>query len=261
MGHPIFKDAGRHDDVCVVDILRDDLLPMRQIADSDVVVSQSLHGLIYAESLGKPSLWISHRSDDIWRFKFDDWFTTTYNPQVAPADMSGDLDELIGAAQLRYSSIRKPELLSAFPSEVAEPPSPERMDFEACRAMETPLVFMDEDWLDGAAFGNQHQPAFERIDRMRAALFANWAEKPYCTVATAKTRKLPTAEQRRVITADLDRRASVDFAFCLPVQEASYIAVSDTVRLHPGLKTSGPVIVMRPVAVPASENYAVYGIA
>ena len=71
--HPLYRAVRASSEFVVVDILSDTLLPLEQILQSEVVVSQSLHGLIYAESLGKPSLWISERHDEIWRFKFDDW--------------------------------------------------------------------------------------------------------------------------------------------------------------------------------------------
>lgn len=50
---------------------------IREIADCEVVLSQSLHGLIVADALGIPNVWVAP-SDDMagGRFKFDDYFST-----------------------------------------------------------------------------------------------------------------------------------------------------------------------------------------
>ena len=47
------------------------------IASCEVVLSQSLHGLIVADALGVPNVWIAPTGDMVGgRFKFDDYFST-----------------------------------------------------------------------------------------------------------------------------------------------------------------------------------------
>ena len=83
-GMPFFDALRGRDDVCVVDMMDDSLLPLEQIAQSDVVLSQSLHGLIFAEAMGTPNLWISRTAIPDWTFKFHDWFSTMDEPQDSP---------------------------------------------------------------------------------------------------------------------------------------------------------------------------------
>ena len=48
-----------------------------EIAACETVLSQSLHGLIVADALGVPNVWIAPSSDMVGdRFKFDDYFST-----------------------------------------------------------------------------------------------------------------------------------------------------------------------------------------
>lgn len=61
------------------------------IAACEVVVSQSLHGVIVADALGVPSVWVApSREMRGGRFKFDDYFTTIDAPKD-PVPESSDL--------------------------------------------------------------------------------------------------------------------------------------------------------------------------
>jgi pyruvyltransferase len=64
---------------------------VREIAACEVVFSQSLHGLIVADALGIPNVWVAP-SDDMsgGRFKFDDYFSTIDRPKECVAE-SADL--------------------------------------------------------------------------------------------------------------------------------------------------------------------------
>lgn len=50
---------------------------IEQIATCEIVLSQSLHGLIVADALGIPNVWVAPSHDMAGgRFKFDDYFST-----------------------------------------------------------------------------------------------------------------------------------------------------------------------------------------
>lgn len=115
INHPVFKKYNKMDDVCVFNIMADDLCAIDDMINSEVVISQSLHGLIFAESLGIPSVWISDRFDEKWKFKFQDWYSTTQLPQEEPILLDATLDELIRRSQLCGSMIDVDALMNSLP--------------------------------------------------------------------------------------------------------------------------------------------------
>lgn len=193
---PFFAALRQRDDIVVIDMMDDSLRPLDLIAQSEVVLSQSLHGLVFAEALGKPNLWITETGSPVWTFKFEDWFTTTAEPQTAPARIPFDLDEACRMAAIRGSTIRQDEILAAFPEELVEPlPDTPQVPFDAGRAG-APLVIMLDKPLgqDGEDFA-----ATAAVVRgARAAAMARFVEPVYCAL-------LPQALAGRVDRAVLLR--------------------------------------------------------
>jgi pyruvyltransferase len=91
---------------------------LAQMAQCAVVVSTSLHGLVFAEALGIPSLWLMAGDRLIGgAFKFHDWFSTTRRPQTTAHALR--VDDEPGAvarrAEIRESAIDTTALIAAFP--------------------------------------------------------------------------------------------------------------------------------------------------
>ncbi len=91
---------------------------LAQMAQCAVVISTSLHGLVFAEALGIPNLWV--RAGDALiggEFKFRDWFSTTRRPQAAPHLLQANdaPADLAAGAAIRESAIDASALRSAFP--------------------------------------------------------------------------------------------------------------------------------------------------
>lgn len=123
IGHPAFRKFNRMDDVCLFNILTDDISAIKDLQDSELVISQSLHGLIFAEALGIPSVWISDRFDHNWKFKFEDWYSTTEYPQKNPLPLDTSFAELVQHSRLNGSLIDVDDLSEALPINdvIAEP--------------------------------------------------------------------------------------------------------------------------------------------
>lgn len=169
----------------LIDMRTQSLSVLAQIRQCDVIVSQSLHGLIFAEAYGKPSVWISTQGTDDWRFKFNDWYSTTAHPQLMPvmfdAHASVDFQAIARQAELRTCTIDTEALLASFPlREVAMPMRRPLLDFAACREracarVPTPLLTESRQRLD--------DEGRELLRRKVAALFkeafADWAESQY----------------------------------------------------------------------------------
>jgi len=94
---------------------------LRAMADCGAVISSSLHGLIFAEALGIPNLWVT-ASNEIagGPFKFDDWFSTTAIPQTTghPLASTDTVDSLIDRTILHDSTIDIEALYAAFPHDL-----------------------------------------------------------------------------------------------------------------------------------------------
>ncbi len=78
---------------------------VRDIASCDVVVSQSLHGLVVADALGVPNVWVASTDAKTGGpFKFEDYFSTLDRPKecVPDTDMIFARPESFAATVCRY---------------------------------------------------------------------------------------------------------------------------------------------------------------
>jgi hypothetical protein len=266
INHPLYRATRTSREFVVVDILNDTLLPLEQIAQSEVVVSQSLHGLIYAESLGKPSLWISDRRDEIWRFKFDDWYSTTAEPQRDADPLGAEVDQLIAKARRCGSQIDKGELARALPTAGARAQSAPFMSFRSCRKY-NPLVFFVDTLFSGRRYiGDELSPNLiqalsSKIFPLVYGLFRQWAERSYCLIAPADERLDLDPEKIATIARYLDENAAVDFAFVVQ-RDAFNDAVAVDVNGDAGVAllkenaVAGGAVMLRPDSFQLSGNFA-----
>jgi hypothetical protein len=108
--------AGR--DVPLIDPAWDPWRTVAEIAACEVIVSQSLHGLIVADAMGIPNVWVAP-GDEMsgGRFKFDDYFSTLdrgKQPVPECRDLflaPGRFDAAVG--RYRYCKRRYRETLAA----------------------------------------------------------------------------------------------------------------------------------------------------
>jgi hypothetical protein len=266
INHPLYRAIRTSREFVVVDILNDTLLPLEQIAQSEVVVSQSLHGLIYAESLGKPSLWISDRRDEIWRFKFDDWYSTTVEPQREAEPLDAEVDRLIANTRLCGSRIDKSELVRALPAPAVRAQSPPFMGFRSCRKY-NPLVFFVDSLFSGRRYvGDEFSPNLiqtlsKKIFPLVYGLFRQWAERSYCLIAPADEQLNLDPEKIATVARYLDENAAVDFAFVVQ-RDAFNDAVAVDVNGDAGVAllkehaVAGGAVMLRPDSFQLSGNFA-----
>ncbi|WP_426956757.1 hypothetical protein [Muricoccus radiodurans] len=185
VGHPFFTGfPGLGDDVVLVDPRDDTLAPLRALLDAEVVLSQALHGLIFAEALGKPSLWIAEGDDPAARFKFDDWYTNVADPPDAPLPFAAVTRDAFGRARPRTPRVDEAALLAAFPAAATGLDAPDlRVSFDLARRVSphrveaAGLLHVEPRRLD-------HLPADEvrrlsgNLDAALAGHYRGWAERP-----------------------------------------------------------------------------------
>ncbi len=212
-GHPFYERLRGSGEVSLVNVCDDSVLPLRQIRDAEIVVSESLHGLIFAESFGKDVIWVASDEDDP-HFKYHDWFSTVRNSPVRPASLRSDLDALLARAERQHSMIDKASLRGAFPVDLAQgAPVTPRVPFRTCRQYAPFVLFIDmPDPAGDDSAGSNMLGFFDRAKACWDQELQNWAERPY-VLAVAKGRGvLPDPARAAAIVDEMDRNHTTDVA-------------------------------------------------
>lgn len=92
-----------------------------KIYNSKYVISESLHGLIVAETYGIPNLWVEFIDhDENWTFKFDDYYQSIGKTETIISLQNGFSKDMINDHLLSWQkgSIDYSRLLSYFPFEI-----------------------------------------------------------------------------------------------------------------------------------------------
>ncbi|MFC3124527.1 polysaccharide pyruvyl transferase family protein [Pseudoroseomonas globiformis] len=184
---PVFKKLSHTPEIVMVEMRDSSMKPIEQIADADIVISQSLHGLIYAEALGKPTLWISQTDDDKWCFKYRDWYSNVRNAPNKPMLLDKFDEAAFREARRRDITVDQWAMLSAFPrQEVAFDPGHEVVTFEEARRL-SPSHIVNPALLPEGLFNARDEP--EHAKQIEAALasfaataYGHWAEPPFCYI-------------------------------------------------------------------------------
>lgn len=139
-------------DVADLDVHNDPDHFLRTMAECEAVISTSLHGLVFAEALQIPNLWVTV-SDGILggAFKFNDWFSTTAAPQskACPVTVNDTVDNLISRAELHDSTIDVEALQAALSidrlEELRETEARPIVPTRACRVRPVPVFVVSYD--------------------------------------------------------------------------------------------------------------------
>ncbi|WP_136652429.1 polysaccharide pyruvyl transferase family protein [Paracoccus aeridis] len=187
-------DRARHSaEFCVVDMMDDSLEPLRRISEAQVVLSQSLHGLIFAAALGKPYLWISGHSSEVWNWKFLDWFSTCENGQLAPVLLNVSLDDMLALAEPRRCTASKADLRSAFPMQLVDHDTKVRGDFRTSRMLSPAHVFFESSGSAETEDGTHTWHEFTaKVAKLRSRVFVNSPEPTYLAITLASAAHQPS---------------------------------------------------------------------
>ena len=121
--HPYIEYVRSQEGVLVLDVRDPPDVFFPAMASCDAIASTSLHGLVFAESLGLPSLWIE-LSDRVagQGFKFRDWYSLAAVPQTQPFKPTGDehVEALLERCETRYVDIDREALRGTLTEEAIE---------------------------------------------------------------------------------------------------------------------------------------------
>lgn len=237
----------------VIDLRTKSLDVFAEMMSAEVVLSQSLHGLIFAEALGKPNAWISTRSDANWCFKFLDWFSTTQDPQLLPVMLSPtapfDPKEALSSARLHGCSIDVGALAGSFPKDFSRTVDRKTFrKFEDCRSVR--VCFAETDALRALHGASPEAvPDAARQDTERAVkqvfqgYFDNWSEAKYIIIGDARFNDAGLYAQ---VERYLDANSDVQHAFlerqpggdAAPMKKAGVMTLTDTIVIRPNMELS-----------------------
>lgn len=119
---PIFQEiAGKFDNSIIINLRHDPMEVIKQIAQCDIIISSSLHGLILADSFGVPNQWIvvtSNLKGD--GFKFDDYysaFNLKSNPLKVNSSNIPAVNQIIDNFKITPAMMeaKQKEIYNAFP--------------------------------------------------------------------------------------------------------------------------------------------------
>lgn len=223
--------------VNVIDMRDATLRPLHEIAASEIIISQSLHGLIFAEALGIPNVWISLRNDERWRFKFHDWFSTTKRPQAMPFTLDHTIGELRQNAVLHEIAISKDKLISKFPHDISLQRSNKREEIVSIED-KNGLMFIKNDIIDWAM---RTENANYIRDQYKKAMSS--VEYPvYSMFGPSK----PSAELRRKLVEVMNDEGRADFAL-IRSPNTNIAQCSRVVSVHVSqTTTAGISVLLRP---------------
>jgi hypothetical protein len=209
--HPFFTAAALHPDVKVLDVCAPPVQFFAELAACATVASSSLHGLVFGEALGLPTLWLEVSGNHAGgRFKFEDWFSLARNPQRVPHTPAAFVSaaELVRRSEPREVEIDTAALLGALRTEAIEACSepshrgPPAIPVEECRARPVPVFVGSGAELNAAV----------------RAFYAGWAEPSRYAVADTPASVAALAPDALALYDDvLDRFRRADWVGPLDV--------------------------------------------
>lgn len=215
--HPYLADVARHDGVAVLDVRQPPEAFLRKLRECRAVVSSSLHGLVFADALGIPSLWMELTDEIVGDgFKFRDWFSTSSNPQSEPF-RPRSVAELASAEQRcepRAPEIDTEALATALPVEAIEAalgregPGRRLIPAVACRDRPIPLIVISynrADYLRRVVSSYRRQTVASQI-----VIHDNGSDDPETVALLAELEACGSRVYRRAKITDPDELNAVD---------------------------------------------------
>lgn len=198
---------GASREVNIIDMGTDRIDVISEIASADIVISESLHGLIFGCALGKRITWIGNPNAD--KFKYYDWMTTIdTNLDMLSPDINS-LEQLVEEARVAKSIVDKQALIDAFPSHLAYyRTSRGHVNYRNARSHEYVLFIVTREQL-GLGQDKVLEPRvfFHAARRYCDKMFATWDEPIYALVSLCGEGVVPQREQMREILFEMDHHS------------------------------------------------------
>lgn len=115
------KISSNFENSVIIDLSENPLDVLKKIASCEVIISASLHGLIFADSFGIPSMWCEMTDIILGKgYKYRDYYSS-YGLTTEPFDLRGGdfptIDEIKNNYKVNYSDVleKQKQLIKCFP--------------------------------------------------------------------------------------------------------------------------------------------------
>lgn len=200
---------------------------LRKILEADTVISESLHGLVFASAFKKKVVWIGDADADL--FKYHDWFSMVDSPPSRPLNPNVDIDQLVSAARMYDHNIQMEDLRRNFPHEVAFHYNDKRIGYEAARDQH-PFCFFFQDQQWPLIKGNLSATlCFDLAASVADIIFDCWDDRPYALGMAHRSGILPNRRQLDRMVYEMNHHAYNNFAIIASEQQVTRAGL----HMHP----------------------------
>ncbi|OUJ04401.1 polysaccharide pyruvyl transferase family protein [Acetobacter cibinongensis] len=213
---------GASREVKIIDMATDRIDIIKEIESADIVISESLHGLIFGCALGKKITWVGNQNSDT--FKYYDWMTTIDSNLDVFDPYTNSLEQLAKESRGAKSIVDKQALVDAFPSYLGYyRTSRGHINYRNARSHEYVLFIVTREQL-GLDQDKVLEPItfFEAAKRYCSKMFSTWDEPVYAFVSLQGEGVVPQKNQIHEILFEMDHY-SHDFSVIITRDEIDNI--------------------------------------
>ena len=248
-------------DVEILDPCTNKIDFLKKIVQANIVISESLHGLVFATAFKKKVVWIGDADADL--FKYHDWFSMVESPPLKPLDPNTDIDQLVSAARTYDHSIRTEDLRRNFPHEVAVHLDEKRIGYEAARDQQPLCFFFQDQRVPLIRGGLSATLCFDLAASVADVIFDCWDDRPYALGMAHRSAILPNRRQLDRIIYEMNHHLYNTFAVIASEQQVAQAGL----QMHPladglswafGDLTDISTVLIRPSGKRRGDHYVIF---
>lgn len=234
---------------------------LEKIRRANTVISESLHGLVFATAFKKKVVWIGDADADL--FKYQDWFSTVDSPPSKPLNPNADIEQLVRAARIYDHKVKLEDLRRNFPHELGVHRGDKRINYEAARDQRPFCFFFQNHQWPFVKAGLSATLCFDLAASVADAIFDCWDDRPYALGMAHRSGILPNRRQLDRIIFEMDHYQHNYFAVIASKQEVTQAGL----QMHPladdlswafGDLTDISTVVIRPSGKRWGDNHVIF---
>ena len=234
---------------------------LKKIFQANTIISESLHGLVFAIAFKKEVVWIGDADADL--FKYHDWFSMVECPPLKPLDPNSSINDLIRAAQIYNHNIKVDDLRQSFPHGLAVQLSDRRIDYKAARDQHPFCFFFQDHQWPLVGNGLSATLCFDIAASVANTIFDCWDDRPYALGIAHRSGILPNKQQLDQMIYEMNHHLYNDFAVIVTKQQV----IQAGLQMHPlshglfwafGKLTGISTVLIRPSGKRRGDHHVIF---